>query len=107
MQEKQCELCGICIIILDPSRLRETRVIRSILSSLPDPEKVPLHLWIAQNLCHSRWLSANGMKFAQFASNSLYLSTKLTRTTVSLKVDRHFVIYDNSCLNYSLRLSHE
>ena len=79
---------------------------QAILSCSSDPRKTPLHVWIAQNLRHSRWLLANGTKFAQFASNSL-LSTKLTRTTVSLKVNRHFVSYDNSRLNYSLRLSHE
>ena len=54
----------------------ETRMIRGILGSLPGPEKVPLLVRIAQNLRHLPMLSANGAKFAQFASNSLYLSTK-------------------------------
>ena len=71
MQEKQWELCGIRVIILDPSRLHETCMICSILGSLPEPEKVPLLAQIARNLRHSRWLSANGAKFAQFMSNSL------------------------------------
>ena len=63
-------------LYLTQNEFRETCVIRSSLGSLPGPEKVPLLVWIAQNLHHSRMLSANGAKFAQFASNSLYLSTK-------------------------------
>ena len=59
------------LLYLTQSRLRKTRVIRSILGSLPGPEKVPLLVQIVQNLHHSRMLSANGVKFAQFASNSL------------------------------------
>ena len=51
-------------------------MIRGILGPLPGPEKVPLLVRIVQNLRHSRMLSANGAKFAQFVSNSLYLSTK-------------------------------
>ena len=63
-------------LYLTQNELRETHVIRCSLGSLPGPEKVPLLVRIAQNLHHSRMLSANGTKFAQFASNSLYLSTK-------------------------------
>ena len=63
-------------LYLTQNKLRETRVIRGSLGSLPGPEKVPLLVWIAQNLHHSWMLLANGVKFAQFASNSLYLSTK-------------------------------
>ena len=37
----------------------------------------------------------------------LFVCKRLTKTTVSLKVNRHFVSYDNSRLNYSSRLSHE
>ena len=59
----QNELCGI-------------RAICCSFGALPGPEKGPLLVWIARNLCHSWMLLANGMKFAQFASNSLYLSTK-------------------------------
>ena len=51
-------------------------MIRGSLGSLPGPEKVPLLVRIARNMRHSRMLSANGAKFAQFESNSLYLSTK-------------------------------
>ena len=63
-------------LYLTQNELHETRVIRRILGSLPGPEKVPLLVWIARNLRHSQMLSANGAKFAQFMSNSLYLSTK-------------------------------
>ena len=63
-------------LYLTRNELRETRVIRCSFGSLPGPEKVPLLVWIARNLRHSQMLSANGVKFAQFASNSLYLSTK-------------------------------
>ena len=63
-------------LYLTLNELREIRVIRCSFGSLPGPEKVPLLVQIAQNLRHSRLLSANGTKFAQFVSNSLYLSTK-------------------------------
>ena len=63
-------------LYLTRNKLRETRVIRCSFGSLPGPEKVPLLVRIARNLRHSRMLSANGVKFAQFTSNSLYLSTK-------------------------------
>ena len=63
-------------LYLTQNELRKTRVIHGSLGSLPGPEKVPLLVQIAQNLRHSRMLSANGMKFAQFVSNSLYLSAK-------------------------------
>ena len=63
-------------LYLTQNELRETRVIHCSLGSLPGPEKVPLLVWIAWNQHHLRILSANGMKFAQFTSNSLYLSTK-------------------------------
>ena len=51
-------------LYLTQNELRETRVIRCSLGSLPGPEKVPLLVWIARNLHHLRMLSANGMKFA-------------------------------------------
>ena len=63
-------------LYLTQNELRKTRVIRGSLGSLPGPEKVPLLVWIARNLRHLWMLLANGAKFAQFASNSLYLSTK-------------------------------
>ena len=37
----------------------------------------------------------------------LFVCKRLTKTTVSLRVNRHFVSYDNSRLNYSSCLSHE
>ena len=37
----------------------------------------------------------------------LFVCKRLTKTTVSLKVNRHCVSYDNSHLNYSSHLSHE
>ena len=43
---------------------------------LAGPGKTPLPVRIARNLRHSRLSLANGAKFAQFASNSFYLSAK-------------------------------
>ena len=63
-------------LYLTQNELCKTRVIHCSLGSLPGPEKGPLLVQIAQNLCHLWMLSANGTKFAQFTSNSLYLSTK-------------------------------
>ena len=63
-------------LYLTQNELRETCLIRCSLGSRPGPEKVPLLVWMARNLRHLWMLSANGAKFAQFASNSLYLSTK-------------------------------
>ena len=56
---------------------RETRVIRCSLGPLPGPEKVPLFgadCTKSASLADvvSKWRA----KFAQFTSNSLYLSTK-------------------------------
>ena len=65
-------------------------MIRGSLGSLPDPGKAPLFVWIAQNLRHSWVLSANGAKFAQFASN-LFLLLWLQKTdlkqTVEFKIE--------------------
>ena len=66
----------IAWLYLTQSELHKTCMIRGSLGSLPGPEKVPLLVRIARNLSHLWMLSANGVKFAQFASNSLYLSTK-------------------------------
>ena len=54
-------------------------MIRSSLGSLPGPGKAPLFVQIAQNLHHSRELSVNGVKFAQFMSN-LFLLLWLQKT---------------------------
>ena len=74
-------------LYLTQNELRETRVIRSSLGSLPGPEKVPLLVRIARSLHHSRMLSANGAKFAQFASNLflLFVYKRPTKTTVEFK----------------------
>ena len=72
-QENGANCTEFAWLYLTQKELRETRVIHG---SLPGPEKVPLLVRIARNLRHSWMLSANGAKFAQFASNSLYLSTK-------------------------------
>ena len=76
MQENGANCAEFALLYLTQNELRETRVIHGILGPLPGPEKVPLLVRIARILHHSWMLSANGMKFAQFASNSLYLSTK-------------------------------
>ena len=75
------------LLYLTQNELRETHVIRGFLGSLPGPEKVPLLVQIARNLLHSRMLSANGAKFAQFASNLflLFVYKRLTKTTVEFK----------------------
>ena len=57
------EMCGICSV-------------RGQFLSLSDPGKTPLPVQIARNLRHSQLSLANGAKFAQFASNSFYLSAK-------------------------------
>ena len=76
-------------LYLTQNELRKTRVIRCSLGLLPGPEKVPLLVRIAQNLRHSQMLSVNGVKFAQFASNSLFFVYKrLTKTIVEFKVNR-------------------
>ena len=73
---EECKKNGVncaefALLYLTQSGLCKTCMIRSILGSLPGPEKVPLLVRIARNLCHSRMLSVNGAKFAQFMSNSL------------------------------------
>ena len=76
MQENGANCVEFVLLYLTQNELRKTHVIRGILGPLPGPEKVPLLVQIARILHHSRMLSANGAKFAQLASNSLYLSTK-------------------------------
>ena len=61
-----CESCGS----------RCTRLVRGQFLLLAGPGKTPLPVRIAQNLRHSRLSLANGAKFAQFTSNSFYLSAK-------------------------------
>ena len=57
------EMHGICLV-------------RGQFLLLAGPGKTPLPVRIARNLRHSRLSLANGVKFAQFASNSFYLSAK-------------------------------
>ena len=78
---EECKKNGVncaefTLLYLTQNELRETRMIHGILGPLPGPEKVLLLVRIARNLRHSWMLSANGVKFAQFMSNSLNLSTK-------------------------------
>ena len=77
-------------LYLTQNELCETRVICGSLGSLPGPEKVPLFVRIARNLHHSQMLSANGMKFAQFASNLflLFVYKRLLKQQSSLKMNR-------------------
>ena len=87
MQENGANCVEFALLYLTQKELCKTRVIRGILGSLPGPEKVPLLMWVAQNLHHSQMLSANGAKFAQFASNLflLFVYKRLTKTTVEFK----------------------
>ena len=75
-QGKGANCAKFAWLYLTRSELRENRMTHRSFGSLLGPEKVPLLVWNARNLRHSWMLSANGAKFAQFASNSLYLSTK-------------------------------
>ena len=87
---------------------RETRVIRCSLGPLPGPEKVPL---FGADCTKSASLANVVGEWREICSVRkqfpLFVYKRLTNTTVSLKVNRHFVSYHNSRLNYSLRLSHE
>ena len=58
-----CEMHGICSV-------------RGEFLLLSGPGKTPLPVRIARNLRRSRVSLAKGAKFAQFVSNSLYLSAK-------------------------------
>ena len=73
-RESGVNCAGFAWLYLTQNELRGISTICCSFGSLPGPEKVPLLVQIARNLHHSRMLSANGAKFAQFASNSLYLS---------------------------------
>ena len=86
-RENGANCAEFALLYLTQNELRKTHMIRGFLGSLPGPEKVPLFVRIAQNLCHSRVLSANGVKFAQFMSNLflLFVYKRLTKTTVEFK----------------------
>ena len=60
----------------DLGEMRGICLVRGQFLLLAGPGKTPLPVRIARNLRHSRLSLVNGAKFAQFASNSFYLSAK-------------------------------
>ena len=66
----------LAVLAQDLGEMRGICLVRGQFLLLAGPGKTPLPVRIAQNLRHSRLSLANGAKFAQFASNSFYLSAK-------------------------------
>ena len=66
----------LAVLAQDLGEMRRICWVRGQFLLLSDPGKTPLPVRIARNLRHSRVPLANGVKFAQFASNSFYLSAK-------------------------------
>ena len=66
----------LAVLAQDLGEMRGICLVRGQFLLLSDPGKTPLPVRIARNLRHSRVSLANGAKFAQFASNSFYLSAK-------------------------------
>ena len=66
----------LTVLTQDLGEMRGTCWVRGQFLLLSDPGKTPLPVWIARNLRRSQVSLANGAKFAQFASNSFYLSAK-------------------------------
>ena len=66
----------LAVLAQDLGEMRGICWVRGQFLLLSDPGKTPLPVRIARNLRHSRVSLANGAKFAQFASNSFYLSAK-------------------------------
>ena len=66
----------LAVLTQDLGKMRRICLVCGQFLLLCDPGKTPLPVRIARNLRHSRVLLANGAKFAQFASNSFYLSAK-------------------------------
>ena len=66
----------LAVLAQDLGEMRGICWVRGQFLLLSGPGKTPLPVWIARNLHHSRVSLANGVKFAQFASNSFYLSAK-------------------------------
>ena len=66
----------LAVLVQDLGEMRGICWVRGQSLLLSDPGKTPLPVRIARNLRHSRVSLANGVKFAQFASNSFYLSEK-------------------------------
>ena len=98
----------LAVLAQDLGEMRGICWVRGQFLLLSDPGKTPLPVRIARNLRHS-WVSL--AKWREICSVReqflLFVCKRLTETTVSLKVNRHCVSYDNSRLNYSSRLSHE
>ena len=66
----------LAVLAQDLGEMRGICLVRCQFLLLAGPGKTPLPVRIARNLRHSRLSLANGAKFAQFASNSFYLSAK-------------------------------
>ena len=66
----------LTVLAQDLVKMHGICLVRGQFLSLSGPGKTPLPVRIARNLRHSRVSLANGAKFAQFASNSFYLSAK-------------------------------
>ena len=66
----------LAVLTQDLGERRRICLVRRQFLLLSGPGKTPLPVRIAQNLRHLRVSLANGTKFAQFASNSFYLSAK-------------------------------
>ena len=66
----------LTVLAQDLREMRGICLVRGQFLLLAGPGKTPLPVRIARNLRHSRLSLANGAKFAQFASNSFYLSAK-------------------------------
>ena len=67
---------NLAVLAQDLGEMRGIHSVRGQFLLSSDPGKTPLPVRIARNLHHSRVSLANGTKFAQFASNSFYLSAK-------------------------------
>ena len=67
---------NLAVLAQDLGEMRGICSVHGQFLSSSDPGKTPLPVRIARNLRHSRLSLANGAKFAQFASNSFYLSAK-------------------------------
>ena len=67
---------NFAVLARDLSEMRGICSVHGQFLSLSDSGKTPLPVWFARNLRHSRVSLANGTKFAQFVSNSFYLSAK-------------------------------
>ena len=66
----------LAVLTQDLGEMRGVCLVRGQFLLLSDPGKTPLPVRIARNLHHSRVPLVNGAKYAQFTSNSFYLSAK-------------------------------